>query len=122
MQTNQCRDTDSLGLVVVQERNRDLKAVEQDMMLLSEITSDMKNLTQSQSGSLDVIEKDIDSSASHLRRTVENLEEAEKYAESYRMRKIYLGFGIAAVGFVASYKALQYMFSSEKKIKEDDNK
>jgi t-SNARE complex subunit (syntaxin) len=122
MQTNQSPDTHSLGLVLVQERNRDIKEVEKDAVDLLEITKDLKELAVSQSQSLDIIDGRVESSVHYLQGSVFDLEEAEKYGESTRRRKMYLGFGIITVGLVAGYKVLQYVFSSEKKIKEDEDK
>jgi t-SNARE complex subunit (syntaxin) len=122
MQTNQSPDIHSLGLVLVQERNRDIKEVEKDAVDLLEITKDLKELAVSQSQSLDIIDGRVESSVHYLQGSVFDLEEAEKYGESARRRKMYLGFGIITVGLVAGYKVLQYVFSSEKKIKEDEDK
>lgn len=112
-------DNSSLSEKIIAEKNQAYKEIETDLIHLSEIQQDLNAMVHKQGEELEVAERNIESSRGFSQEGVQNLIEAEKYQETLRRRKFWLGVGI--VGATVTVLG-NWIYSSIKSNEEEEIK
>lgn len=92
--------------IIIEERNRDVKQINEDMEHISDIFYDLSELVCYQGEEISTVEKTIQSSEINVSQSIKNLADAEdmNWKRNAIMRDLAIivgGIGLGACGFIA---------------------
>jgi len=100
-----CADEDEVDRSIITERNRDIKAIEEDMGHLADITRNCAELVHDQGYEVDAAETNISNSLINIEETVETLEQISATVEkkrgfAFNAYVLLTGVGIGSLGWI----------------------
>lgn len=79
MSLNNVEDLVNLNEIIIEERDREIRAIEQDVADINEIFRDLSEMVKVQGEQLDTIEEHVESTVVHTEKATKELEKAYEY-------------------------------------------